>query len=356
MSNQIGMNHSENCFAGKRNKTCPMKKLLLCLLFLMIFFSDSFAQEPLADQMRQNLKSEEFSVGFLLQSLGNFSFTDDEFNGGNKFDIGATRLSFGGRVDNGFLYKMQMDFRRSVSILDAQVGYAFSDDFRIITGAFKPYLSIDLDPNPGATDFINRARQVGVMMNSREIGITALGESGNLNYRIGMYNGNGLVRTNDGGFLYTARLGYSIPSDHNEFKIGLNGAVNQTEMERVGNTGLISTGDRVLYGFFAQYDSESIFADFEFLQTQFDTPQPGTEETITGFFATLGTHLTEKTDLLGRWDHLEFDDLNRESELLTLGLNHQATQLISFQANLLAFIPESGDTQVGLSGNFQFQF
>lgn len=333
-----------------------MKKLLLCPLFLMIFFSNSFAQEPLADRMRQDLKSEEFNVGILLQSFGNFSFTDDDFNGGNGFDIGATRLSFQGSVDNGFLYKMQMDFRRSVSILDAQVGYAFSDDFRIITGAFKPYLSIDLDPNPGNTDFINRARQVGAMMNPREIGITALGESGNFNYRIGMYNGNGLSRTNDDGFLYTARLGYLIPSDNSEFKIGLNAAVNQTEFERVGNSGLISTGDRVLYGFFAQYDSESLFGAFEFLQTQFDTPEPDTKETITGFFATIGTHLTDRTDLLARWDHLEYDDLNRNSELLTFGLNHQATQLVSFQVNLLLLIPESDDTQVGLSGNFQFQF
>lgn len=333
-----------------------MKRLLLCFLFLMIFFLDLFAQEPLADRMRENLKSEEFNVGFLLQSLANFSFTDEEFNGGNKFDIGATRLTFGGSVDNGFLYKMQMDFRRTVSILDAQVGYAFSDDFRIITGAFKPFLSIDLDPNPGAADFINRARQVRAMMNSREIGITALGESGNLNYRVGMYNGNGLSRTNDGGFLYTARLGYLIPSENSEFRIGFNGAVNQTEMERVGNTGLISTGDRVLYGFFLQYDSETIFGDFEFLQTQFDTPEPDIDETITGFFATLGTHLSEKTDLLARWDHLEFDEFGQSSELLIFGLNHQATRLISFQTNLLTFIPESGDTQVGLSGNFQFQF
>lgn len=350
------MNPSKNCLIDNLNKILDMKKLLLCSFFLFVFFPELFAQEPGADRMREHLKSEEFNVGFLLQSLANFSFTDDEFNGGNKFDIGATRLSFHGRVDNGFIYKMQMDFRRNVSILDAQVGYAFSDDFRIITGAFKPFLSIDLDPNPGATDFINRARQVGAMMNSREIGITALGESDNLNYRIGMYNGNGLARSNDGGFLYTARLGYLISSDNSEFKIGLNGAFNQTEMERVGNTGLISTGDRVLYGFFVQYDSESLFGDFEFLQTQFDTPEPDIEETITGFFATLGTHLSERTDLLARWDHLEFDEFGQSSELLIFGLNHQATQLISFQANLLTLIPETGDTQVGLSGNFQFQF
>lgn len=333
-----------------------MKKLVLVVLLLIISVPEVKAQEVLADEMRQKLKSKEFSVGILLQSTGNFSFTDDEFNGGNQFDIGATRLTFRGTVDNNFIYKMQMDFRRTVSIMDAQVGYAFSENFRIITGAFKPFLSIDLDPNPGATDFISRARQVPAMMKSREIGVTALGESGGFNYRVGMYNGNGLARFNDSGFLYTGRLGYTVASENSDLKIGLNGAVNQTEMERVGNSGLISTGGRTLYGFFTQYEGESVFGTFEFLQTQFDTPEPDIEETITGFFATLGTSVSEKTDLLARWDHLEYDQFNGKSELLILGLNHQATQLVSFQVNLLALVPESDDTQIGLSGNFQFQF
>lgn len=334
-----------------------MKKIIITGLLLFTMVPVLHAQEPLTEQMRGHLKSEEFNVGLLLQALGNFSFTDDDFNGGNMFDIGATRLSFQGTVDQNFIYKMQMDFRRSVSIMDAQVGYAFSDDFRIIAGAFKPFLSLDLDPNPGATDFINRARHVGAMMNSREIGVTALGESENLNYRVGMYNGTGLSRTNDGGFLYTARLGYATEFDNGEFHIGLNGAVNQTEFERVGNTGFTSSGDRLFYGFFARYDSDTIFGAFELLQTRFDTPDFNDEETITGFFATIGTSLSGRTDLLGRWDHLEFNILDRRSELLIFGVNHQATPLVSFQVNLMTLLDDSSDeARVGLSGNFQFQF
>lgn len=333
-----------------------MKKLFIIALLMFSSISPLYAQkqEPLADQMKEKLKSEEFSVGILLQSIGSFSFSDDDFNG-NQFDLGATRLSFKGTVDNHFLYKLQMDFRSSPSIKDAQVGYAFSDNFQLIAGSFKPYLSIDLDPNPGATDFINRARHVGAMLNTREIGLTALGEAGNLDYRFGMYNGTGLSRSNDGKFLYTARLGYSIPIENGSLKVGFNGAVNQTEMEPVGKSGLVSAGDRTLYGFFTQFDSNSIFGTFEFLQTAFDTPDAG-EETITGLFGTLGIHLSEKTDLLGRWDHLEYDLRAHESELLTFGINHQATELISFQFNLLALLEDSEDAKFGASANFQFQF
>jgi len=333
-----------------------MKKSIVIGLLLLVIVPTLHAQEPFADQMKDRLKSEEFNVGFLMQSLANFSFTDDDFNGGNLFDLGATRLSFQGSLDNNFLYKMQMDFRRNASIMDARIGYAFTENFRIITGAFKPYVSIDLDPGPGNTDFIDRARQVGSMLNSREIGITALGESGGLNYRFGIYNGTGLSRSNDGNFLYTGRLGYTIQLHESEFKFGLNGALNQTETERVGNTGLVSTGDRTLYGFFAQYNSSKIFGSFEFLQTRFNSLEPNTEEIISGFFATLGTHLSQKTELLARWDHLEFDVLDQKSELLILGINHQATQLISFQVNLLTLINDEDDTQVGVAGNFQFQF
>lgn len=65
---------------------------------------------------------------------------------------------------------------------------------------------------------MNRVRQVGAMMNSREIGLTLLGGSGGLNYRFGMYNGTGRSRENDNRFLYTSRLGYTfdLPGDASE--------------------------------------------------------------------------------------------------------------------------------------------
>jgi len=76
----------------------------LLLIFSGITAVDSAAQdrEPLADEMRNLLKSEPFNVGILLQSTANFSLTDDGFNNGRRFGLGATRLRFGGSVDGGF--------------------------------------------------------------------------------------------------------------------------------------------------------------------------------------------------------------------------------------------------------------
>ncbi|MGM0745521.1 MAG: porin, partial [Bacteroidota bacterium] len=195
-----------------------MKKVPLFIVVLLMPLSLAYGQtnSDTVDDLENRLKSEEFNVGLLLQSVGVLSLDDDSFNGGRQFELGATRLDIKGQLPSNFIYRMQLDFRRSPSIIDAQVGYRFSDQFRIVTGMFKPFLSSDLDPSPAATDFINRARLVGSMLNSRELGITALGETEGFNYRFGIYNGNGRQLGNDdNNFLYTARLGYQVNLEDN---------------------------------------------------------------------------------------------------------------------------------------------
>jgi len=337
-----------------------MKKRSVLGLVFLFASCQLYAQqpEPFANQLEERFKSETFSLGILLQSLALFSFEDDNFNGGRKFDLGATRLDIRGRVDGNFMYRLQLDFRRTTSVFDAQVGYHFSDNFRLIAGAFKPYLSADLDPHPGNTDFINRARQVGVMMNSREIGVTALGESNGFYYRFGMYNGTGLSRGNDNRFMYTVRLGYDTDLNGGTLGVGFNGAINQTRMESVGNSGLTSLGDRNLYGAFIRYDGEVVFGTFELLQTRFEAQQfNGNEETITGFYGTIGTRISQKDELLAQWDRIDYDLRDDTSDRFTFGWNHQATRLISFQTNLLIqFDSDEDDASLGIAGNFQFQF
>ncbi len=314
------------------------------------------SEQPRADRLTDILKSDILNVGFLFQTDAAFSFEDDKFIGGRQFGLGATRVDLRGTVDNDFTYRVQMQLSGSTRLLDAQLGYRFSDQMRIVTGAFKPFLSIDLDPNPGATDFINRARHVGTMVNSREVGITILGESEGFNYRFGMYNGTGLALENDNTFFYTARVGYEAETENGTFNVGFNGGFNQTEMERVGNSGLTSQGDRALYGGFLQYEGPVLFGTAEFLQTTFDAGEfSGNEETITGLFTTLGFNISEKNQLLARWDYLNHDIREYESDQLIFGWNHQATRLVSFQVNFISQFDNDADGQYGLLGVFQFQ-
>jgi hypothetical protein len=337
-----------------------MKRAYVLILAVLLFTPVLTAQqtEPRADRLTEMLKTDVFRLGLLLQSEAAFSFNDDSFNGGRSFNMGATRLDMRGVVDNNFTYRVQVDFGRQVSILDAQVGYLFNENHRFVAGSFKPAISRDLDPSPGDTDFMNRARQVGAMMNSREIGVTFLGEPGNLSYRFGIYNGTGLTRANDNRFMYTGRLDYNFDFDVTRLKVGLIGVLNQTRMTGVGNTGMVSEGDRLLYGAFFDLESGPVFAVVEYLQTKFDAFDfGGREETIDGFYGTFGVNVSDKDQVLARWDYLGFDLADRQSDLITFGWNHQATRLISFQVNLLALLDDdTDDTQMGLSAVMQFQF
>lgn len=337
-----------------------MKLKVSLLIAMLCFTSVLYAQnaEPLNDQMRSLLKSEPFRVGLLIQTRGVFSLDDDGFNGGRKYDMGATRFDVQGNLDGNFIYRLQVDVRQQISLIDAQVGYRFNPNTRLVAGAFKPFTSLDLDPGPQNTDFMNRARNVGTMMNTREIGLTLIGKQGDFRYWIGMYNGTGLTRQNDDRFMYTTRFAYDFTvNDGASLQLGVNSFINQTRGVNVGNTGLTTAGDRVAFGLYADYDSDFLFGAFEILQTSFDAVQlGGDKETILGYYGTVGVKLDDKNEVLARWDQIEYDVLDRASGLVTLGWNHYPTKLIKVTVNALALFNQSGDNAAGLSAQLQFSF
>jgi hypothetical protein len=337
-----------------------MKNLILAIGLIGLISTTTHARQsgPSADQMSALLKSDSFKVGVLIKTKMAYSLDDNKFNGGRKFDMGPTRLDISGSLDAGFSYKLQVDVRQQTSLLDAQIGYRFNDQVQLVAGAFKPFTSIDLDPNPGKIDFMNRARQVGAMMNIREVGVTLLGNHGGLNYRIGVYNGTGLSLSNDNNFMVAFRGGYTAAfDDGGKLHLGVNASVNQSQGVSVGNTGLTSVGDRTTYGFYADYRGTRFIATAEVLQTVFDAAEfAGQQETVLGYFGTFGYKMDKKNVVLVRWDSLEYDLKNNSSALVTAGWNHYASSVIKVTLNALYQVNDGTDNYSGVGIQLQYMF
>jgi len=337
-----------------------MKKitfLLATTMFFMFTASDLYAQsdEPLAEQLNERFKSEPINLGILVRTIGNYSFEDDRFLNGRQFGLANARLRFRGTVDHGFTYDMHMEFNRQVSILDLNVGYRFSEKAHFIAGAQKPDIGLDLTMGPGDTHFFSRARLIGTMLNSREIGVSLRGDLGNADYTVGIFNGYGLNRNNDNNFMYLAKLGYTIQSETSRIYLGGNAVLNTSMDETVGNSGLISREDRWIYGGYIDYDSDTFFGALEFLETTFERLGFPGDETITGFYATAGYKVSERNEILARWDHISFDtDQSRGSERVILGWNHYATSLVKIQLNFITEF-DGNNEHYGVAGTFQFQ-
>ena len=334
--------------------TTLLTLLLITLVTSNFNYLNAQSDEPLTDQMRELLKSEAFNVGFLFQSDVTFSFKDDNFLGGDAFGLGPTRLKFDGISDGGFSYKMALELRRSPTVWDASVGYKKSDAFGIKTGMHKVDIGLDLQPGPGSIDFISRARLINLMTNRREVGVTAYGDIDQFDYAIGVYNGTGRNLQNDDNFMYLLKGGYTFDlNDGGTLYVVANGALNGTVGENIG--GLTTEGDRLLYGGYVDYESDSWFGSAELLITEFESIQLPEEETITGAYVTIGNRVTDEDELLVRWDYIGYDLRDTNSSLYILGWNHQFTSVVSLQINALAQFEENEEF-FGLAGNFQYQF
>ena len=338
-------------------KSNILSTILIAFTALLVCETTLYAQATsYSEVMEEKLKTEEISLNILAQSVARFSFRDDNFRGGRTFGLGAARVGLSGTLDSRFTYMVQTELTNNPSILDLQMGYIFSDDFRIIAGQMRPFFSADLRYDPGSTDMIDRPLLVNSLLNTREIGVAAVGESGDMKYRFAIYNGNGRAASNsDNKFLYMLQIGYEAEQDEGVWEFAVNAGLNTTENEAVGNTGQVSEGDRLMYGFFVDYDSDSFFGTAEFMQSKFDLALSGLEQTINSMYATIGNKVTDKDELLLRWERLTFDINDAERDLVTLGWNHYPAPFVQVQINLLGQF-QDGEDQFGAAANFQFRF
>ncbi len=305
------------------------------------------SDEPVYDRLVETLKHDWLSVGVLLQVVGD---VQDERNspGQNGFSIANARLSLSGELDGGFGYFLQGNFADSPTLLDGKMHFKVNRALMVDAGLFKAPFSAEFLISAANIDFVNRSRVVAALAPGREIGAQVRGavSKERIRYRVGLFNGNRFdERGNDNDhFLYAGRLELNPrpggADSGSELAVGVNLATSRDEDASFlgGDVGDFD-GRRNLVGVDARWARAKWLLSGEAIWSKLDR-DAGPTVRPSGFHATIGRMVGEKSQLLLRWDSLSNDGLTEDTELVILGYNLWPTKVSEFQLNYV--IPDEG--------------
>ncbi len=307
----------------------------------------------------QNKKSsfiDNSKFGFIGQ--GNFSntfnkhhlFVDKGFSFSNAF------LLVHGTVDKHFYYKLMFNAVKDPILADAYIGYKHNNALQLQLGAMRPMMSLDFLPSAASADFIHRSTISGHLVQAREVGLSILGDIKNWHYFLGIYNGNKLsLKNNNNHFYYMGRLQYKLHNVANgTLKIGVNAAYGDSTMIAIGHNGPFVSNNRTIYGSDLFWEHKQIFIKAEYLQGQYDTTTQNSESTrdvLSGYYATLGYHFSDKILGLARWQSWSYHHSNCTTNQITLGIKCFFGKYFSSRFNFDTYLPTTKDikNKYGLS-------
>lgn len=295
------------------------------------------------EDFQEQFKNEYFSVGVLLQTLGDYRPERIDVTR-NGFSIANARLQVNGEIDNSFGYQLQTNFIKNPALLDANMYYNFSPKFSLKAGLFKSPFSGEFLTGAAAIDFVNRSTVVNQLAPNRQIGMQLGGDlsGGRLQYNVGVFNGNGfdINRNRDDQFLYVGRLETHINTEggsENKILLGVNTSYEQKD--RASSSGSLRStfiGEQVLVGSDIRITHEGWLLSSEFIYSWMET-NLGIQANPFGYHATAGYYVTPITQLLVRWDRFDSDKigLSNDSEKLLAGLNYFPSSFSEIQLNYI---------------------
>ncbi len=304
------------------------------------------------------LKQDHFTVNMLLQAGFRYSLYDDDFQGGRRFEIPNARIKFSGTTEKGYFYKVYFGMAGEFDLLDAYAGYRHSDALRFQAGLMKPVQSPDFFISTGSTDFISRSGVGALLVQSYEMGVAAEGDIGRVFYFGGVFNGSGPSFSNNNKFYYIGRLQYCFPGIlRGELRLGIHGSHGNSDGIRSGSEGPFLNGRRSVYGADFRIEGGDILLAGEYMSGKLKTEDfPDAGERISGYYFTAGYKLLKSSMILGRYQSWERHEAGFSSDQLTLGLNHDITEIVSFQLNFDTYEPADENTRYGLSVILQVEF
>jgi hypothetical protein len=337
-----------------------MKSIFLTIVSgIALLTNSALAQEePLAQQIKSKIQHKAFTVNALVQAGFRYSLKNNDFQGGRTFEAANARLSFRGMLDGQFYYRLFFNIVSEPNLLDAFIGYRHNDALRISAGAMKVKQTLDYIPDPGSMDFIDRTQITGLLVQSREIGVCVEGDLNGLYYYSGLFNGNKLSSNNNNKFYGIGRLQYTFKTIlPGTLQLAVQGSYGDSPNVRSGSFGPMLRGERFIYGSDLKVETDRYLFAAEYLAGQLEIRDiADMKEEISGYYVTAGYKLSPKNMFLGRWQSWGFKEMNYRDNQLTFGINHNFSNITSFQFNFDSYFPANGETQHGLALLFQIQF
>lgn len=318
---------------------------VLITIFVGLLTKDVFAQNNSGDmnrieELRAKLKSETFNLSSIILFQGDFAFDKDAAAGSRGFDVPQARFKVNGKLDGGFTYKIYVDVADQFTLLDAEIGYMLNENNQVIIGAQKPGISKEFLTAPQTIDFYRRTFAVVALTQERDFGIRFAGDlSENVNYSLGIFNGNGLNRNNDNNFYYAGRLGYtSETQDAGYFEGGLNFSYGELSNSSIAG-GILPNidGDRITYGGDLRFENNDLILATEVLGADLEYAGFTESDNIFGFHVTGGYKIDQNSTVLARFETLQSDLLGAgvDQDRILLGYTGEPTPQTRYRINYL---------------------
>ena len=321
--------------------------------------SDEASAEPLLENLREDLKSEYFQLGVLVQGVADFQ--PERPGGVNGFQLAKARLQAKGALDGGWGYKLQGDFTRDVALLDALASYQPADWLSARAGLFKAPFSYEYLVSASRVKFVGRPQVIGALAPKRHVGVSvAVAPVAGVNVQGGIFNGNGrTAAVNDNNqFLYAGRLTATPRRPFDALTLGASVAYNDMTglYERTDGTVLYTgeanapgdanaVGSTFLLGGDVHLEQGLWEVGAEAIYGRFDERGPsGADQQPFGHYVTVGYDLPTRLSqqVLLRWDSFTPDVGEAPgSDLLIAGYNLWPTSVVQVQFNYVVPVREA---------------
>jgi len=245
----------------------------IIMLNLFILFSNSFSQdEDTNNQFASFFHHDAFNVNILVQTGLRYSMENSDFQGGRTFEAINARLSLRGKLKSDFFYRVFFNFVNEPNILDAYIGYNYSNSLRLTAGLMKPKQTLDYIPDPGSTDFIDRTKITGLLVQSREIGLAFDGDIDGFHYWMGLFNGNKKFNNNNNEFYGIGRVQYTMKNIlFGKIILAFQSSHGNSQDVTSGSNGPKLRGKRTIYGTDVRIESGGFLLSAEYLAGDLET-------------------------------------------------------------------------------------